>query len=86
VQGRVLSALDDQDAQPNGHSAVRRGKNCHFLREQGVGSSNLPAPTNQINILASGGESARLKKGSGRRCRAKTTALSSEVRDPLFLE
>jgi hypothetical protein len=23
-----------------------------LLREQGVGSSNLPAPTNQINVLA----------------------------------
>ena len=27
----------------------RRGP---FLREQGVGSSNLPAPTNEINDLA----------------------------------
>ncbi len=38
-----------------GHRSSLICKGSHsgpFLREQGVGSSNLPAPTNKINYLA----------------------------------
>jgi len=42
----------------SGHSVNKRGTctHAHLLREQGVGSSNLPAPTNDFKALATSRE------------------------------